>query len=271
MKHPIGFCVQPEAPEAEVHAPAVQPETAPVPSVVRVYFPERDRAYSYYNDRFDLHAGDFVYVSGKLAGQRGRVTAVDYNFRIRLADYERVIGAVDTTVRGTFYVFSSHMLTLDHDALPYVQVRSWFFPPEAEGEFVVGHGPGPEYALDALEQTHVSSDVAEKGGAYYGENRVVYLSVDGTQGHAIVQGTVPYELTFTYTGGTVSELTCTCYETGLCKHGAALLLQLRETVDFLRKEHEEAFAASDRFAAVSKSVFSHFAMDGAASACVTLI
>ena len=118
MKHPIGFYVQPEAPEAEVHAPAAQPETAAVPSVVRVYFPERSRAYSYYNDRFDLHAGDFVYVSGKLAGQRGRVTAADYNFRIRLADYERVIGVVDTTVHGTFYVFGSHMLTLDHDALP---------------------------------------------------------------------------------------------------------------------------------------------------------
>ena len=145
-----------------------------------------------------------------------------------------------------------------------------FSPPEAEGEFVTGHGPGPEYALDALEQTHVSSDVAEKGNAYYAENRVVYLSVDGTQGHAIVQGTVPYELTFTYTGGTVSALTCTCYETGLCKHGAALLLQLRETVDFLREKHEEAFAASDRFAAVSKSVFSHFAMTAGADGCITL-
>lgn len=269
MKHPIGFCVQGSTPEA-VPAPAAPSETAAVPSVVRVYFPERDRAFSYYNDRFDLHKGDVVYVSGKLAGLPGHVAAVDYNFRIRLADYERVIGAVDTTVRGTFYVFGSHMLTLDHGALPYAQVRSWFFPPEAEGEFVTGHGPGPEYALDALEQTHVSSDVAEKGGAYYGENRVVYLSVGGTQGHAIVQGTVPYELTFTYTGGTVSALTCTCYETGLCQHGAALLLQLRGTVDFLREEHEEAFAASDRFAAVSKSVFSHFAMDGSAGGCITL-
>lgn len=270
MKHPIGFCVQPEAPEAEVHAPAAQPETAAVPSVVRVYFPERDRAYSYYNDRFDLHKGDFVYVSGKLAGLLGRVAAIDYNFRIRLADYERVIGAADRNVRGTFYVFGSHMLTLDHGALPYVQVRSWFFPPEAEGEFVTGRGPGPTYTLDFLDQVSLPGETAGKGHACYAEGRVVYLSVDGTQGHAIVQGSTPYELTFTYTGGTVSALTCTCYETGLCKHGAALLLQLRETVDFLREEHEEAFAASDRFAAVSKRIFSHFAMDGSASGCITL-
>lgn len=71
MKHPIGFCVQPKAPEAASPTPAAQPEAAAVPSVVRVYFPERDRAYSYYNDRFDLHKGDVVYVSGKLAGLLG--------------------------------------------------------------------------------------------------------------------------------------------------------------------------------------------------------
>ena len=149
-------------------------------------------------------------------------------------------------------------------------MRSWFFPPEADGEFVTGHGPGPTYTLDFLDQMPLPCETAGKGHACYAEGRVVYLSVDGTQGHAIVQGTVPHELTFTYTGGTVSALTCTCYETGLCQHGAALLLQLRETVDFLREEHEEAFAASDRFAAVSKSVFSHFAMNASAGGCITL-
>lgn len=105
MKHPIGFCVQGSAPEA-VPAPAAPAETAAVPSVVRVFFPERGQAYSYYNDRFDLHNGDLVYVSGKLARQRGQVVAVDYNFRIRLADYERVIGAADTAVHGTFYAWA---------------------------------------------------------------------------------------------------------------------------------------------------------------------
>lgn len=267
MKHPIGFCVQSKAPEAASAAPAAQPETAAVPSVVRVYFPEHDRAYSYYNDRFDLHVGDVVYVSGKLAGLLGRVAAVDYNFRIRLADYERVIGAADRNVRGTFYALGAHLVTLEPNVLPFRQVRGWFLPPEADGEYAVGHGPGPVYTL---EQLSIPAGVAEKGHVYYMENRVIYLSVDGTAGRAIVSGTVPYEITFTYADGSVSALTCGCYETGLCKHGAALLLQLRETVDFLREEHEEAFAASDRFAAVSKRVFSHFAIDGSASGCITL-
>ena len=267
MKHPIGFCVQPKAPEAASPTPAAQPEAAAVPSVVRVYFPERDRAYSYYNDRFDLHEGDVVYVSGKLAGLLGRVAAVDYNFRIRLADYERVIGAADRNVRGTFYVFGSHMLTLDHGALPYAQVRSWFFPPEADGEYAVGHGPGPVYAL---EQLSIPAGVAEKGHAYYMENRVVYLSVDGTAGHAIVSGTVPYEITFTYADGSVSALTCGCYETGLCKHGAAVLLQLRETLEKIHEHWPDALAEDGYFAAVSKSAFSFFTTSSSKPASITL-
>lgn len=270
MKHLIGFCVQTPAPEAAAgatSAPSEQAEATAVPSVVRVFFSDLHRAYSYYNDQFDLHDGDLVYVSGQLAGQRGRVVEVDYNFRIRLADYQRVIGVADTAVHGTFYTLGAYVFTLERNALPFRQVRSWFFPPEADGEYAVGHGPGPVYAL---EQLSIPAGVAEKGHSYYRENRVAYLSVDGTAGHAIVLGTTPHELTFTYTGGTVSALTCTCYETGLCKHGAALLLQLRETIDFLHEEHEEAFAASDRFAAVSKSVFSHFAMDGSAGGCITL-
>ena len=170
MKHPIGFCVQGSAPEA-VPAPAAPAETAAVPSVVRVFFPERGQAYSYYNDRFDLHDGDLVYVSGKLARQRGQVVAVDYNFRIRLADYERVIGAADRNVRGTFYALGAHLVTLEPNVLPFRQVRSWFFPPEADGEYAVGHVPGPVYAR---EQLSIPAGVAEKGHAYYMENREDY-------------------------------------------------------------------------------------------------
>lgn len=254
MKHPIGFCVQGSAPEA-VPAPAAPAETAAVPSVVRVFFPERGQAYSYYNDRFDLHDGDLVYVSGKLARQRGQVVAVDYNFRIRLADYERVIGAADRNVRGTFYALGAHLVTLEPNVLPFRQVRGWFLPPEADGEYAVGHGPGPVYAL---EQLSIPAGVAEKGHTYYMENRVIYLSVDGTTGRAIVSGTVPYEITFTYADGSVSALTCTCYETGLCKHGAAVLLQLRETLEKIHEHWPDALAEDGYFAAVSKSAFSFF-------------
>ena len=52
-------------------------------SVVQVYFPERHASYAYYNDRFDLKCGDIVFVEGKLEGIRGRVTEVNYNFKIK--------------------------------------------------------------------------------------------------------------------------------------------------------------------------------------------
>lgn len=186
---------------------------------------------------------------------------------IRLADYERVIGAADRNVRGTFYALGAHLVTLEPNVLPYAQVRSWFFPPEADGEYAVGHGPGPVYAL---EQLSIPAGVAEKGHAYYMENRVIYLSVDGTAGHAIVSGSVPYEITFTYTGGTVSALTCTCYETGLCKHGAAVLLQLRETLEKIHEHWPDAIAEDGYFAAVSKSAFSFFTTSSSKPASITL-
>ena len=46
------------------------------PTIVQIFFPDRNRTLSYYNDRFDLHMGDIVFVDGKLEGLRGRVTAV---------------------------------------------------------------------------------------------------------------------------------------------------------------------------------------------------
>ena len=63
---------------------------APRKSVVQVCFPETGRSLAYYNDRFDLKAGDRVYVSGKLEGVLGIVTSVNYNFRIRLSEYQKL-------------------------------------------------------------------------------------------------------------------------------------------------------------------------------------
>lgn len=271
MKHPIGFYTP--APDPEPKAAAASEPTEPaaaVPSVVRVFFSDLHRAYSYYNDRFDLHNGDLVYVTGKLADLRGRVMEVDYNFHIRLADYQRVIGVADTAVHGTFYALGAYVLTLEQNALPFRQVHSWFFPPEADGEYAAGHGPGPVYPLDAPAQQAIPSCVAEKGRSYYMENRVAYLSVDGTAGHAIVLGTAPYALTFDYTDGAVSALTCSCYETGLCKHGAAVLLQLREMLETIRKHWPEAFAESGYFAAANKETFSLFTGSDDTPASITL-
>lgn len=66
-------------------------------SLVQVYFPDRNTTLTYFNDRFDLYCGDLVYVDGKLTGLIGRITDVNYNFKIKISDYKRVIALVDTT------------------------------------------------------------------------------------------------------------------------------------------------------------------------------
>ena len=92
----------------------------------------------------------------------------------------------------------------------------------------------------------------------------------GTAGHAIVSGTVPYEITFTYADGSVNALTCGCYETGLCKHGTAVLLQLRETLEKIHEHWPDALAEDGYFAAVSKSAFSFFTTSSSKPASITL-
>ena len=112
MAFKIGFTADHKRTRCEESAYQARQHTdAPHPSVVQVYFESRDRSWTYYNDRFDLHEGDLVYVEGKLEGVRGRVVEVSYNFRIKLADYKRVIAVADTAVHGEFYVAGSHFVT----------------------------------------------------------------------------------------------------------------------------------------------------------------
>ena len=110
-------------------------------SVVQVKFPGRGMALAYYNDRFDLRKGDQVYVDGKLEGQRGQVTEVSYNFKIKISDYKRVIAVVDTRVKGRFFMAGSHFVTFDPAALPAAKVALWFRAPAKEGEEYGEPGP----------------------------------------------------------------------------------------------------------------------------------
>ena len=77
---------------------------APRKSMVEVYFSARNMTLTYFNDKFDLKCGDLVYVEGKLEGLQGRVTGVNYNFKIKVSDYKRVIAVVDTNVSGQLFM-----------------------------------------------------------------------------------------------------------------------------------------------------------------------
>ena len=265
MKFKIGFTAQIDEEDKIESAPVI---TTPrkqeaVKSLVQSRFPSRNMTLAYFNDRFDLRRGDLVYVDGKLEGHRGIVVDIAYNFKIKLSQYQRVIALVDTEVHGKFYLAGSHFVTFDRKALPPSQAVTWFRAPDKDDdEYVSGDGDDTSFALDDLSGFKISHEVADRGHEYYMENRVRYISIDGTKGYAVVEGTEGYEVEFTYDNGQISHLICSCFCSYNCKHEFAVLLQLRETLDLIEKNYASEYAESRYFAAICKGTLFKYAIDG---------
>lgn len=242
--------------------------TLPRPSVVEVYFKARNMTLAYYNDRFDIQPGDWVYVEGKFAGILGYVTQVNYNFKIRLSDYKRVIALVDGTVQGTFHMFDSYAVTFDRYTLPADKVRGWFRAPE-ENETTVSGSDGTSFDLNDLDGMQASTAVFHRGMEYHLDGNVKYLCIDGTKGYAIVQGTEAYEVEFSYVEGTIRDLTCTCFCNYTCKHQVATMLELQDILGWIQEQHMESFAHTGYFAAVSMDGLLRFTMLGRKNGTLT--
>ena len=234
----------------------------PHKSVVQIYFADRHMTLSYYNDQFDLHRGDLVYVDGKLEGILGRVTEVNYNFKIKVSDYKRVIAVVNTVVHGQFYFAGSHFVTFDREALPSNKIVTWFKAPAKDDDEIVSGSDDTTFCLDDLNGVNFSAKVAERGREYYIENKVRYISIDGTKGYAIVEGSKSYEVEFEYRNGEISKLVCSCFCSYNCKHKFATMLQLKETLDLIEKNYAEEYERTGYFAAVNKGTLFAFAVDG---------
>lgn len=271
MSFKIGFSSESsEKKPTETTCTAPQRTIAPRKSVVQVYFPDRHMTLAYYNDKFDLYRGDIVYVDGKLEGTLGRVTDVNYNFKIKVSDYRKVIALVDTTVHGQFFMAGSHFVTFDRKALPSSKAVTWFkAPSDDEDEFVSG-SDDTAFSLDNLSGMNVSKDIAERGHKYYIENKVRYISIEGEKGYAIVEGGESYEVEFRYMGGEISQLVCSCFCSYNCKHEFAAMLQLLETLELIEKNYKDEFERTGYFAAVNKGTLFEFAIDGKDSGMFTL-
>ena len=215
--------------------------TEPIKSLVDVYFPESGVKFPYYNDSFDLHKGDLVYVDGKFEGEKGRVVAVYYTFKINLDHYKRVVHKIDTTVKGELFFANGHMISFERDVIPKQKLTSWFLPPQADEVITVEDTSATFYPLHELNKIPVPDHIIERGEEHYMENRVVYVEIDGERGYAIVDGTKPYELEFSYRNGSVTLPLCPCFCSGTCKHQVALLLQLRETIDLIESDYKDKF------------------------------
>lgn len=252
------------------------PAASPRKSVVRVHFPARNMTLSYYNDAFDLKRGDIVYVEGKLEGQRGCVVDVVYSFKIKLSEYKRVISVADTSVKGEFHFALSHFVTFDRTALPYEKAITWFKAPEKADEVYASGSGDPSFSLDDLSTMGIGKDAAERGHEYFMENKVCYIELDGSHGRAIVEGSRPYELEFSYWDDEddedveIGNLTCDCFCASPCKHMFAAMLQLRETLGVINENYAEQCEKSGYFAAVSKAALLSFAVDGRKTGSIVL-
>lgn len=262
MAFRIGFMAErSEKKELRENASVQEAMVVPKRSVVQVRFPDRGAALAYYNDQFDLHEGDLVYVDGNLEGVQGRVVDVSYNFKIKVSEYKKVIAVADTQVKGELFMAGSHFVTFDANVLPYSKVRSWFKAPAKEDEEYASGNDDTAFPLCDLSQLKVSAAIAQRGQNYYLDNKVRYLCLDGTRGRAIVEGTETYEVEFCYQEGQISDLVCDCYCTYHCKHEVAALLQLRETLELIEKKYPEKMAENQYFAAVCKPTLFLYAID----------
>ena len=263
MAFKIGFAAEhSEKKPAEATYTVPQQAAAPRKSVVQVYFAGRNMTLSYYNDQFDLHRGDIVYVDGKLEGMRGRVMEVNYNFKIKVSDYKRVIAVVDTTVNGQFFMAGSHFVTFDREALPISKAVTWFKAPVKEDDEFVSGSDDTTFRMDDLSGMKVSTAIAERGHEYYMENKVRYICIDGTKGYAIVEGSEAYEVEFEYRNGEIRQLICSCFCSYNCKHEFAAMLQLKETLELIGKHYADEYERTEYFAAVNKGTLFAFAIDG---------
>jgi hypothetical protein len=263
MTYPIGFTAVYEDKPA-ITTPCETPAAPVVPrkSVVQVAFPGRGPLLAYYNDQFDLHCGDRVYVDGKLEGQLGRVVEVNYNFKIKLSDYQRVIALVDTNVQGQFFLVKHGFITFDSSALPYSKVRPWFKAPEKEDVEIVVGNDDTAFPLADLDMMPVSPMIRERGIEYFMEDRVKYICLDGTRGHAIVEGSEPYEVEFEFHNGEISNLICSCFCCYNCKHEVAAMLQLRVTLEQIMRYYGDEFERTSYFAAIHQETLFEYTIHG---------
>lgn len=275
----IGFCSENQEKNSDPVVPVESPRSnAPRKSVVQVHFPDECRSLAYYNDRYDLRVGDFVYVDGKLEGLRGRVIEVNYTFKIKLSEYKRVISLVDTDVHGQFFAAGSHFVTFERSAVPAEKVRTWYMAPAKDDDEYASGSDGISFALDDLNSSggksrngmEIAPHVALRGHEYYMENNVRYICVDGTRGYAVVEGTKPYEVEFEFRDGMISDLTCSCFCSYNCKHEFAAMLQLKETLELIGRHYADKHRSANYFAAVLKSALFSMAVDGKETGSFTM-
>ena len=222
----------------------MDPALKAVKSVVRVRFPSDGRILSYYNDSFILSEGDAVYVEGTMYGIMGIIESVAVKFRIRRSDYKRVIAKVSIDFRGEYERIGDKVVSFSDDAPDADAFRAFAVPPADDDDEII-FGEGHSFYLSELEEYGDASPVIfERAERYSRSGSVVYMSLKNGEGHAFVDGSRTYEVSFMYKDGIVYDLYCDCPYVGFCKHSIAAMIDFRNLLKEL-PEGTEKFTAVD--------------------------
>ena len=204
---------------------------------------------------------------GKLSRLMGRVTAIQYGFRIRLSAYQRVVAVVAPEVDGRLAMAGAYFAAFALAVLPRETIAAWLDMPDDADDVVCTGGDDTAYALDDLEAAEPSG---AKGRQDTAEGRVLYLRLEGTQGYAIVRGEQLYEVTFVCDGKKGSGMTCSCYVYGACKHEYAVLCALRDLLAWAQRNHAGAWQKSGFFSAIQKETLFQYAISGRETGSIRL-
>ena len=243
-----------EEEQSEVMLPLVS-QTTPCKCLVQVYFPHSNQTLTYFNDQFNLKDGDIVFVEGKMELKRGIVKSIQKNFKIKIADYKKIVSVADTDVTGKLHFTETCVLSFDTMSLPYAKIRSWVLPPQNDEDIYETGSDESSFLLDKLFAMDVTPAIFERGKEYFFENRVTYVGIAEGRGKAIVEGEHAYELDFDYADGEIRHLTCSCPCGYTCKHEVAAMFQLREILEDVTEYYAEEYKSSGCVAAVAKAAF----------------
>lgn len=215
--------------------------------MVLVKFAECGIPLSYYNCGLKIKPGDIVFVEGKYEGVPGVVKSVSRNFNVDIGCYKEVKAVSSDRITDEFCLMNDRLLTFEPNAIPFHKALNRYMTYGDEYFIIYDED---SFFLDEMSEV-IGEEIMFRGIDYYKRGRVAYLSLHGEKGNAIVVGTKPYKVGFNYVDGEISELTCDCPCGFICKHEAAVLLLLNDTLKFIEKKYAFKYAASDYFATVT--------------------
>lgn len=228
----------------ETSVPAVREEKAVI-SLVKVVFGNSKTALDYYNDKFDLHEGDRVFVEGSNEGKIGTVVSVSTKFCINLKKYRRVVAHPTISFDGKFIRMNDKMVGLGSVCPTPDMMAAWLGYCPSVDELVCGEPFS--VSLDGFgSEDGIEKAVFGRALEYCQTGKVLYIRVENGRGTAFVNGKNVYKVEFTLGNNTVENIVCDCPYPYFCKHAVAVVITLKMMLSEEQIESADSFTAIDR-------------------------